>query len=425
MIANKRELIIDLFLLAISTTCCLLLTQREEANILIAVLIILIGFWMCFKSRRNTYLSFLMVCLFLINTSIAINDIINHGVLTSSWQINGLRATEYPFIAAKCILLFISTLSTFINGGVVDECKMSRESINRFRWSNGFISMVGLIVLNAILLYGTFSIGQTFSAGSYTEISSTVYEYSVVLFVMVFLFSNTHKYIEIALLGYSVLFVSIFCIFGDRSSAFMYILAVLCLYFPQKLTVVKSLCFGLGGIVFSNIISAFRSLGSDLSVTNVLLAIVQKGLYQDTVSWAFYGGLTVMALRVYANQPIKFFYGFVLSVLGFSSKYSDPVSYARDNFSALYNAGGGIFPLFWYSWFGMVGVVLGASILGIILHVFFSPCSQTKYKFNISCMIILFSLRWYIYSPLNLFRSAIFLPSVLYGLFCLTAKRTF
>lgn len=400
----------DFFLLILSIIFAFLLKPSVIIDNTIAYFLIISSFRLPLKTKNNNILMFLMTIIFLINSSIAINDIINNGKLTAEWQTVGLRNTSINYLSTRIMLIFTSVFSLFLQANRSSK-RLNIDKINELRKNNILISGVGIIILYTILVVGIISLSKTFELGSYTYIETTIYEYSIVIFIITYFFSKDKKIINYLLFIFALLFTICFSIFGDRSSSFLYIIMGFLILFPHLIKFELSIIYGFLGIVLSNIISIIRSAGPNISLTFLFKQILEKGLYQDTVSWAYYGGLTGIAIKEFHDYNFKFLFGFLQSIIGIKSEYSDVIGFSRTYY--YYNAGGGIFPQHLYAFAGWPGVIIGAIILGIVISKIFAS-KQNQLNLILILLVTTFCFRWYIYSPLVFFRSSILIPMVLY-----------
>ncbi|MBS4462466.1 MULTISPECIES: hypothetical protein [unclassified Facklamia] len=290
------------------------------------------------------------------------------------------------------MLLFIVIFSCFINPTNTNK-NITKKLISRNRKSNIIIALVGVIFLYLILGVGIISLSKNFQLGTYTYIETTIYEYSIVIFVLTYFFAKKFKIINLLLFLYAVLFTVSFTIFGDRSSSFLYIIILLLLMFPHYLTFRNTIFFGISGIILSNLISIIRGAGSNLSFSYVFHQIIAKGLYQDTVSWAYYGGLSGIAVHETKQYGLNILFGFVKGIFGLKDEFSDVIGFSKTYY--YYNAGGGILPQHLYSFAGWSGVIFGEIITGIVLNKLLNS-NRSNFILIIISLVTAFCVRWYI-----------------------------
>ena len=68
-----------------------------------------------------------------------------------------------------------------------------------------------------------------------------------------------------------------------------------------------------------------------------------------------------------------------------------------------YNGGGGMYPAFFYFFAGYVGVIAAVVILGYIIRFAFK--SSNGWHKMYQAALIVYSFRWYLYSPVSLYRT--------------------
>ena len=103
--------------------------------------------------------------------------------------------------------------------------------------------------------------------------------------------------------------------------------------------------------------------------------------------------------------------------LGSNSNSGNVTLFVKEHYFS--NEGGGLFPTNFYFWGGWIGVFIASIIISVIFNKFFSSNNELLKMINV--IIIVTIPRWFIYSPLILFRT-MFLISVVYLVYYLFNK---
>lgn len=319
-----------------------------------------------------------------------------------NWQISLIDKPE-NIINAKNYMLFLTVLSISI--GSIKKI----EILNTSYAFNPVIVFSGFALLIYALIFG-FDRG---SIGAYSSNTNALYEYAIVLFVFIWNYSNGKKYIKILLLIYALIYCLQGILFGDRSSAFPMILLIFMLLYKKQYNMKHIILIGLLGIFFANIIDIFRKTGEIFSL-QILTEVLERGLFVNTISYSFYGGTQIVRYGAeYGTHIITHFFSYFASfILGNSNQYNLT---SLANSYGFINKGGGMSHIYFYYWFGFVGTILGAFLVGKIINYVFNR--EKKYCNILKITITIFLIRWFIYYPVALFRTAIIVPLFCYSIF--------
>ncbi|GLX67374.1 hypothetical protein [Paenibacillus glycanilyticus] len=414
-ISNKLIFLLDAFILFIASIIVFGLKDDLKLLPLIGRVMIVITIYMLFKFKGNKKLLFLFAILGFINISIGVSDLINNGAYVANWQLS-LRHSEYNIVTAKSILLFMSVLNMMLGYSWLKNRAVNILSNDIQILNNPIISYVGTAALFIILLTG-YSSELLTSSGEYVSNNNPIYEYAIVIYVVVWFFSGSSKIIKILLFTYSGVYSLYSLYFGDRSAAFLMLLLLFVLNFERKISVIKLFVLSVSAIFLANFIAIIRS-GIDMDLSTIITNAQERGLYSDTVSYSYYTGITVTALHYIDHESLTYFLGYLKSLfLGTnSSEYGSLANYVSDNYGRLFNRGGGLFFTSFYAWFGYIGIISGAVLLGCIIRMVFSKSGKISNLYQI--LIVAFSVRWYLYNPTVLFRS-VFVIATLVIILCL------
>jgi hypothetical protein len=405
---NFMGTLFDLFILFYSFFVIFINNEIQKLPY-IGTLIILISIYLLFKFRHNHKLLFLFGVIGFMNISLGVSDLINKGLYVADWQL-AFRATIYNIYFAESILLFLSIVNVVLSHSWAKHQATTIEFIEIKRKNNPIIAYLGIIALFYIIFKGYGD--DLINSNGYVSNNNPIYEYAVVIFIMVWLYSGKNFLVNKILIVYALLYTLQSFFFGDRSAAFLMVFLFFLLYYKKKVSFIKIIFFAIFAILLSNFIGEFRT-GGTLSIETVMNNVQNRGLYIDTVSYSYYTGITITSLQHYNSETTILFIEFLKSIImgsGFSEN-ANLANYARHNYKDLFNRGGGMYISHFYAWFGFGGVILGSAIFSFIIRKVFSSSHNISQIYQI--LILVFSLRWYLYSPIVLFRSVFIISTIL------------
>ena len=186
------------------------------------------------------------------------------------------------------------------------------------------------------------------------------------------------------------------------------------LIYKRKYNIFKVILIGLIGIFLANIFDIFRTSGT-LSF-DVLKEVINRGLFVNTISYSFYAGTQIINyVQTIVNTKVHLIDYIIAIFLGKSSNL-DLASLALN--AGFVNKGGGMTHAYLYFWNGYIGTLIFSFIIGKIITKIFN--SDKNYAIILRVTITIFSIRWIVYFPIALFRTAIFVP-----LLCFTITEYF
>ncbi|MTW87995.1 O-antigen polysaccharide polymerase Wzy [Virgibacillus dakarensis] len=379
---------------------------------IIGTLIIVLSIYLCFKVKGNEKLLFLFAIVGFINISIGLSDGILKGMHVAAWQIP-LRETVYNVYTAKSILLFLSILNPFLSHHWIKNKSVNLNHEGIKRKDNLIIAYIGTLTMYIILLMG-YDV-NALSGDGYVSNSNPLIEYAIVIFVVVWFYSDKSIVINILLKIYALLYVLYSMSFGDRSAAFLMILLYYLLYINKKykLSITKIFILALIAITLSNFVAEYRTDAS-ADISDLVQSTFERGLYSDTVSYSYYASITITAAP-HIDDTFDYFIEYLKSLVvgGSNSEFSNLANFVSGKY--FYNVGGGLYTSYFYFGFGYLGVIFGASILGIVLRKVYSH--KGSFAIIYQLLIPVLAIRWYLYGPTSIYRS-IFIVSTILLLIC-------
>lgn len=402
---DKQKIVkylINAITLIITFIAVVILPDKVESLTFIGIAIIIVAAFTMIRYRKNTNICLLVGMMMIISICFALSVCLNTYDTAFNWQVK-LIETESNIINAKNFLLFIAIFSIALG-----EISKKRDIDKIAENFNPLIAIGGFAALIYALIFG-FDRG---TIGTYSSNTNVLYEYAIVLYVIVWTYCQKNKKMKILLLIYAGLYCLQGLVFGDRSSCFPMILMVFLLIWKKNYRMIHIIIAGLGGIFLANAIDIFRNTGTLFSL-ETLKEVWDRGLFVNTISYSFYGGTQVIRYGMQATNQLQHFLQYALSLItGGSSQYSLTVI-ARD--AGFLNKGGGMSHTYFYFWGGYLGTIIGAIVMARIINYIFNK--ETKLGYILRVTITIFLIRWFIYYPVAFFRTAIIVPAVAYLVF--------
>ena len=361
-----------------------------------------VNFW---KSRKNVFhlviYGFILFCNYSICVSLYINPI--DGIYTS------LVHTEYGRISI-CILFLFNSLLWLLNTSMIREQDCSELFIKDENY-NGMIAIGAIILLMLIFVFG---FGRSVADGERGTVSS-IYEYSVMIFLMGFMYSGNNKFFKVMLLIIAALYCVQDLIYGGRITSLQMIIMVYLVFFhDKKINLIKIAPLVLLGLLVFSAVGELRGNFnfSIESLVNAFESLLGGSFSLDTAYAAFYASQVFVKVSFLDSWIIKLsnLWAFFASVFfGGRVPNSNLSSYTQNMF---WHGGGGLTPFYMYYYLGIGGVLLTAIYIAFLLK---------KFKWNKSyfskVIVIYLSCtvpRWYLYSPVSIIRGLLIL-AILYA----------
>ena len=375
--------------------------------IIFAIFIVLLNIYTLIKHRKNKQFTLLFLVIFYFNYSICVGEyflISLHEPLYAGlrWH-NDRNYFDYGII----ILFIFNLLLCFIP--VVKE----RE---RFKFeSNNYVLIFLLGLLGYIFLFG---IDRSPLTESYEVRITPIYEYSYIIFIFAAKYSNT-SFKKTLIVLVAALFVLQDAFFGGRVTSMQIGLVLLCTLFYNSLNFKRIILIFFAGIIGLSIVAIYRNTFSLEAVTSYNLFRSLNFFVNDTATYAYGASLaSVVAFdfTTFEDRLVSFIY-FIQSIFTGGALretlFRDAITSIPVHTTNYYiHLGGTLFPFYFFFWFGWIGPF----IAGIVASKYISFWSKPKRGLlgqMIFLSIIVTVPRWYLYTPLVMFRgSLVFIPIV-------------
>lgn len=402
----KEMFFCEKIVLACVTVMILSMFSSVDDVAFLGVYLVLLTFYTTIKLRDNIFTFIVSAFLLWFNYSIVCaNYFLNLDAFFVS------EAYDYEAFQSMVILItFILTLNLFLKDkpslSLVDYSENhSMQIFGELDYRAPFIPVVFIIVLIFILVYGFERPDVAGERGS----PSTIYEYSVIIFVVGFYFFRGILWYKIASSFLLFCFALQNMFFGGRITALQLLMVVFILFVhtERKVNYKKILpIIGLFFVIFMGIGMMRTSFSLSFeTLKDVLIVSRGEALTLDTSYSAFFTSMTFLKAEsiFQLDGRLHIFLNFLLSqFLGGSVPNSNLCLITREYFMHYY---GGVLPVYWHFFLGYVGVFFIGILIAVYLNVVrtVGNCSHGVVK----CAVVYFVVttpRWYLYSPVPLIR---------------------
>lgn len=333
--------------------------------------------------------------------------------ITIGFYINPIESKLYTSFTDKqvwLISLFILTL--FLN--TLFLFTTNKANINEFKQYNfnnkgndTFIVFFLQILLILIFIFGFDRPEVLNERGS----PSTFYEYSVMIFIIIFYLSGRNRFYIISTSFLLILFALQNFIYGGRIMGLQLLIVFYLFYLMKKISTKTVILITCLGIFCLNAIAVYRNTFSLFTFADIVNYIERNNLALDTCVSANYTSLTFLRSMSFTSNAMRIgmLNKFILSIFTGNSLINnlDLTSYTRQYFLHYY---GGIVPYYFYFYLGYPGVL----IISAIVSKYFAVChkylaSNRDFIKILSIYLIATFPRWFLYTPINLFRGCLIL----------------
>lgn len=418
LIIDKDKICKMLIITLISIIVLLNISQdfsNKALTNIIALFVMYISVYITMTYRKNI----MAFCMFFMMTYF------NYSIIFSRYihVLEHLYQEFYPNIDNKTYGVGITILLVFMVSLYLVEPKLQRklnyEEGYYFKdYSNIWVVLSCILILIYIYIFA-------FDKSSFGQRGATspLYEYSGIFFIIAYYYCGKGKRLNILKIGISLL-ILIFCIqgfiYGERIAGLQFMLIMFAFLFSSRINYKMIIFVFAGGILFMSAIGIYRATyeAGVMSLKLVIDKLSQNMFTFGGADLAYYCSLTFIMVAEFTSGLDKFilFIKFILSIFFGTSKISgaDLPTYTRQYYMHWY---GGIYPYYFYFYFGWIGVIISSLFCGKIIKTIISNTIQSKSFIRILKLYIIVTLpRWYMYSPQILFRGII-LFTMIYGIF--------
>jgi hypothetical protein len=403
MIIKYNNIFKILFILSllvyVNCTNITLFSLKFDASLTLLFSIILM-----YKGRKNIPVFLMAFFITYCNYSIVIGEYLVGGHL--GVPMTQVKIVEVYGETIRMLLLFISIVTMLYKSN-----KVTFSDFKLIPKDNIFLFYSLLAALIVTFLFGLDRSGEM---NSYSVRITPLYEYSILLFVFAYYFSGKSKLRRRILIIFSIIFIFSDFYYGGRITSLQIIFFFLVTMFLDKVNTKAIFVYGLMGILINRVIGAYRqSFSMDLKlITNTMSSVFENFFVFDTPVYAYYGSATHTAASnlISNSEQFQSLLSFLSSIfVGSWNEIGNVTKYVGEHY--FYNVGGGLIPTHFYFWLGWIGVIL----ISLIIVYLTNKIGKVKSDFKKLCLVtfIITVPRWFLYSPLNLFRPLFFI-TVLY-----------
>ena len=394
----KRNDLLKIFvdIILICSNMMLLLLPNEVSSLT------LIGYYLyafCIiifiRYRKNQNISLLLGIIMMITLSLTNSICFNLFDTAFYWQ-EALAGSPANIICMKNYSICVTFMCLFLGNIKNNKLKITYKN-------NDFYYFAFLIFLIFIFLFG-FDKG---TIGTYVVNRNPLYEYGNIIFIFAWIFTNNSKTKKGILIIYAVAFCVQALLFGSRTSAFPLILFLILIY-AKNLKLPYVLIIGLIGIIFGNSIDIFRNVGFDFY--KIFSKLKTTGLFVNTLTYSHYAGTQIINFSNLENSRIIYILNYAITTL-LGNSDSVNLSYLART-AGFVNQGGGFSHTYFYYIGGYIGTIVISIVIARIINKIFNSASELSDILKIT--VIIYSLRWFIYYPFTLTRTALLIPCFIY-----------
>lgn len=338
---------------------------------------------------------------------------------------------DYFYDVLKYHSLFIVLLYVFTNNDIIYSLRINSKIKIKDNIILYTIAIIGIIIAIIIGKSGT----NILNAGSYINVlsenkNSPIYEYALLLFIIAYKYSGKSVVRKNIIIIIAMLYSIKSILYGGRIEVIQISILIFILYFDGKLKTKNLILLFIIGYIGISFIGNIRN-NTGYILNNDKLSIIEKlnivEVYENqngrtyissNQGEVFYNSAVYYGLiknDIYdLNFRIKSMIGFIQDIL-FSSKYSFEEG-DLSNYSKYYTqaGGGGLISSYFYTWFGLVGVISIAYFISKLVNFIFTK----NREFIILYIIMSISTlpRWFVYSPITLFKLSAYIM-IIYFIF--------
>lgn len=401
----RLKTLFKIFLLFLLTLSLNFTNIDQSTNKIFSVLVIISSIFLLVKSRNNLGLFIMAFFLLYSNYSIAVGEYLVGGDIAAPMvQVKN----DYTYgILIRMMLVFSVILCIFIK-------KQKGDSFKNLELKDNILIFSLLTLINIYILI--FGINRN-ELTTYTVSTKPIYEYSYLFVILSYYFSGDSKKKKAFLVGLVLIFMLQDFYYGGRITSIQLSILLLLTVFSKYFNYMKVLIIGVFGIVLNSFVAIYRTQYSleNINVIETISNLKNNLFVFDTPVFAYYASATHVASvdLLEWNLRLKSFFYFITSLItGSNNDLANVSEYINKNIYM--NLGGGVIFSHFYFWLGWAGVILISIILCYLINKFSTSISDLGIILFI--IIICTVPRWYLYTPLLLFRP-MFIIVILYFIY--------
>lgn len=368
------------------------------------IYLLMINVYMLLQSRQNFLLFIVFFIILFSNYSIVYS---NYIMEFDDTMFTDILSQRTQFVSLNVLVLFNLLIFLFVRWKDVRPHVKKNIFINSENKDNMIVLLLTIILI-FVFFFG-FQLPEE-EGGRGTP--SSMYEYSLIFFILYFYYCGSQKRIVNVGLLIVLLYSLQNFIFGGRIYGLQFLLVAYIMFLMHRVPMYKVLIGILVFFVLFSIIGVVRGaiLSMDADVKSILVSLFEKGFTLDTAYSAYYTSQSFVYLdERMEGGHLYLFVEFVKSIFIGSGSNPDSVLPA---FSSNYvnHYGGGLLPFYFYYYLGGWGVLIVAILTALYLNIILSMTAESNnFKKFLSIWVTSTTFRWYLYGPLPLLRGVLLL----------------
>lgn len=358
----------------------------------ISIYLLIVNILNIYLVRKNKPLLIVLLFITYANYSICLPNYLSYfsGDFFVSWTPSNISSTGLNILAVFSTFLFLLTPKIKGNDNFFFDgtCNM-------------WISRIILISLLIILL---ISIPKMLVSGR-GQIS-TIFEYSIILFIIGLYYSDKNKTIKMFYLLVGILYILIDLMSGNRATSIQLCIAFYLIFWINRFSVKQLIILLFIGLLVFSSVGVVRNNITTISIGKMINQILNNKLVFDTAYSAYFTSLTFIktALTTSFHTKLLMFISFMIYIFsGINLFNANLPTYTRNFFVHYF---GGLYPIYGYFYFGIIGVFIFLFYLILIIRKI-NNINVTSNGFTKCLVILVVSTvpRWYLYSPFQITRN--------------------
>lgn len=377
-----------------------------QNNRISAMLSMLVSLCLVIANRKNLFLFLLSLIIMYFNYSIVVTV---YGKLPDIFLFYNIQNQNIRGMGINIILIFSSFLFLFTSSQKSNNFQINQDNIFLSNKKNDILVSFAVVMISVIFMLSFFS--ERYLIGINL---ATLYEYSIIFFILGFYYSSDNKGYLTTLLALLAAYSGKTFFEGNRASVLPMIIVALLMLFNNKIGYKKILPLIIFGIIILTGVGIYDDT-QNFSFQSAIHYLQQSYFANDTAYASYY---TSMSFIIYKSlisfKEICLLLGYYLLSIFFGGGVpnSNLPLLTKD---VLFHYNGGILPIYFYFYLGIFGVILCAFIVGTYFNMIGKlELSSSAYKKLLSVYIVSTVPRWYLYSPSPLLRGVLIFTLVYY-----------
>lgn len=409
---KKKEMIDRIVTIGILIVCLVFVIFKQYNKTFLGILLMGINTYLLIKYRKHKLLFFAILMIWYFNYSFVITRYIgtNSALLDNLYR--QLINSDTLYISIIMQIIFLSIINLIV--GEIGDTNKQENIATDFKYRKVFVFALQLTLV-IILIY------HLINAITY---NTTLFEYSILLFILAFYYSKGDKKNKIITEIILVIFSLYSLLVGERIAVLQFLIVDFIINYLEKFKIKYIiLCMVLGIFIFTlaGLYGDFLDYGQDLkdlTLKFIVEKFEERRLALDTSVSAYFSGISMIDVsnkysnKFRLNNALEYFTKY--TILGANANYQTLDLLVREY---QVNYGGGLPTCYFYFWFGWIGVIIISIYVGILFRVV-KNATDTKantYTKMLAIFIVATVPRWYLYVPTMLFRGIIIF-SIVYAI---------